>query len=123
VVGVRDTSLGRILVDGQGRTLYRFGKDTGARSTCAGACATNWPPVLTTGRPTAGAGASAASVASSHRPDGGRGVTYAGHPLYAFSGDGAPGDTNGEGIEAFGGRWDAVTASGAVTVASTTRGY
>src|SRR3954470_12271240 len=57
VVDVRDTSLGRILVDGQGRTLYRFARDTGAQSMCSGACASNWPPLRTTGRPLAGAGA------------------------------------------------------------------
>jgi predicted lipoprotein with Yx(FWY)xxD motif len=128
VVAVRGTSLGRILVDGHGRTLYRFAKDTGSHSACFGACARVWPPLRTTGAPRAGAGIIASSLGSSRRADGARGVTYAGHPLYAYAGDHAAGDTNGDGLDAFGGRWSVVPAAGgraraAATSASTPSGY
>ena len=49
-------SLGSILIDSQGRTLYLWQADSGAKSTCTGACASAWPPLVTTGKPTAGSG-------------------------------------------------------------------
>ena len=55
-VGVANSSLGNILVDSQGRTIYLFQQDTGTKSTCSGACATEWPPVRVSGKPTAGSG-------------------------------------------------------------------
>ena len=44
---VRHTSLGTILTDGQGFTVYAFEADKGTRSQCSGACAAAWPPVTT----------------------------------------------------------------------------
>lgn len=112
-VVVRRTKLGRLLVDGSGgRTLYRFGRDHGKRSRCNGACAANWPALTTRGRPRAGHGAKAALLGTSRRRDGSRQVTYHGHPLYMFAGDRRSGDTNGQGIHAFGGTWTAVTPHG-----------
>src|SRR4051812_2976180 len=61
-VGVTSTSLGNILVDAQGRTLYLFQKDTGTTSTCTGACATFWPPLIAPGAPTTGSGANASLI-------------------------------------------------------------
>jgi predicted lipoprotein with Yx(FWY)xxD motif len=110
-LGVESTSLGKILDNGQGRTLYVFQADTGTKSNCSGACAANWPP-LTSANPTVGKGASAAMVGTSKRSDGTTQVTYNGHPLYTFTGDSSPGDTSGQGVNAFGGLWYAVSPAG-----------
>jgi predicted lipoprotein with Yx(FWY)xxD motif len=115
-VDLRTTTLGRILADSRGRTLYEFAKDTGKRSTCRGACAAEWPPLITKGRPGAGAGVSARKLSTTRRANGARQVTYAGHPLYRFTADTKAGQTNGQGVNAFGARWYAVTASGARVV-------
>jgi predicted lipoprotein with Yx(FWY)xxD motif len=104
--------LGSVLVDSQGRTIYLFGKDTGTTSTCTGACASAWPPVRANGTPTAGSGANASMIGTTPRSDGKPQVTYNGHPLYLFSMDQNPGDTNGEGLTAFGGSWFAVSPAG-----------
>lgn len=111
-VAVKSSKLGRILVDGSGRTLYLFEKDTGTISTCSGACATGWPPLLTSGAPQAGSGVSAALLGTTTRADGKTEVTYHGHPLYYFAGDGKAGDTNGEGVKAFGAEWYVLSAAG-----------
>jgi predicted lipoprotein with Yx(FWY)xxD motif len=101
-VGVENSNLGKILDNGQGRTLYLFQADTGTTSNCSGACATEWPP-LTSTKPTVGKGASASMVGTTKRSDGKTQVTYNGHPLYTFAGDNSPGDTSGQGVNAFGG--------------------
>jgi predicted lipoprotein with Yx(FWY)xxD motif len=107
-VRVATTRLGKILVDSQGRTLYLFTKDSGTKSACSGACATAWPLLRASGKATAGSGAKASLVGTTA----GSQVTYNGHPLYSFIKDTKPGDTNGEGVTAFGGSWFAVSAAG-----------
>ncbi len=104
--------LGTILVDSQGDTLYVFDKDTGTQSTCSGACAQSWPPLRAAGKPTAGAGATASMLGTTPRSDGKPQVTYNGHPLYTFTADQAPGQTNGQGVSAFGAPWYVVSPSG-----------
>lgn len=111
-VDVATTNLGQTLVDSQGSTLYLFGKDTGSQSECTGACAASWPPLRANGKPTAGSGASASLVGTTPRSDGAPQVTYNGHPVYHFSGDQQPGQTNGEGVSAFGGTWYALSQAG-----------
>ena len=111
-VGVANENLGNILVDSQGRTLYLFRSDSGTKSACTGACAIDWPPLRATEKPTVGGGATASILATSPRSDGKPQVTYNGHPLYLFSGDQRPGDTNGEGVNAFGGLWYALSSAG-----------
>ena len=111
-VNVANTGLGQVLVNSQGRTLYLFGKDAGSTSACTGACASNWPPLRANGKPTLGSGANASLVGTITRSDGKPQVTYNGHPLYLFKGDQKAGDTNGEGLTAFGGTWNAVSSSG-----------
>jgi predicted lipoprotein with Yx(FWY)xxD motif len=111
-VGVAKTNLGRVLVDSKGRTLYLFKKDQGTKSTCFGECATDWPPLRVSGKPTVGSGAQASMVSTSARPDGPPQVTYNGHPLYRFEGDHKPGDTTGQGVNAFGAAWYALTPAG-----------
>jgi predicted lipoprotein with Yx(FWY)xxD motif len=111
-VGVANENVGKILVDSQGRTLYLFERDSGTKSTCTGACAVEWPPLRATGTPTVGDGADASIVATSSRSDGKAQVTYKGHPLYLFSADQKAGDTNGQGVNAFGGLWYVLSSSG-----------
>lgn len=107
-------SLGKVLVDSRGRTLYLFQKDSGGRSSCVGACAAAWPPVRAQGMPLAGPGLSAAKLTTTARPDGARQVLYNGHPLYRYTGDQGPGDTNGQRVTAFGATWFAVSGAGQV---------
>jgi predicted lipoprotein with Yx(FWY)xxD motif len=112
-LAVRKTSLGKVLVDSKGRTLYRFGADTKKNvSTCTGACAQNWPPAASPRKPKAGAGVSAKRLKVITRSDGTRQLSYAGHPLYRFAGDSKPGDVNGQNVDAFGGVWNVVAPSG-----------
>jgi predicted lipoprotein with Yx(FWY)xxD motif len=111
-VSVPNENVGKILVDSQGRTLYLFKRDLRAKSTCTGACAVEWPPLRATGQPTVGSGVNAAIVATSTRSDGKPQVTYNGHPLYLFSVDQKAGDTNGQGVNAFGGLWYVLSPSG-----------
>jgi predicted lipoprotein with Yx(FWY)xxD motif len=111
-IGAAKTGLGTILVDSQGRTVYLFQKDVGTKSACSGACAAAWPPVIATGKPTVGTGLNASLVGTSRRSGGASQVTYNGHPLYRFVKDQKPGDTNGQGVTAFGGGWFALTATG-----------
>jgi predicted lipoprotein with Yx(FWY)xxD motif len=111
-VGVGKSSLGRIVVDGKGRTLYLFEKDKTRRSACYGQCTRYWPPLLTHGNPVAKAGAKQSLLGVTRRADGSRQVTYAGHPLYRFVEDTKRGQTKGEGSRAFGAGWDAVSPAG-----------
>ena len=89
-VGVGNSSLGSILVNSTGRTLYLFKADVGTKSACTGACATAWPPLLATGKPTAGAGLTASKLGTITRSGGKQQVTYNGHPLYLFIKDQSP---------------------------------
>jgi predicted lipoprotein with Yx(FWY)xxD motif len=111
-VGVSTTGVGKVLVDSKGHTLYLFEKDSGAKSACAGACASAWPPLLAMGSPTAAGGAKASLVATTKRSDGASQVTYNGHPLYRYQGDENPGDTAGQGVTAFGAEWYALGPAG-----------
>lgn len=111
-VDVSKSSLRSILVNSTGRTLYLFKADVGMQSACAGACVTKWPPLLTTGKPTAEAGLNASRIATITRSDGTRQVTYNGHPLYLFVKDQKPGDVKGQGVIAFGAAWFALSPSG-----------
>jgi predicted lipoprotein with Yx(FWY)xxD motif len=111
-IKTRHNKLGTFLVDGKGRTLYLFQKDKTRKSTCSGACAQNWPPLLTTGKPSGSGGARKSLLGTTKRRDGKTQVTYNGHPLYHYVGDAAPGDTNGQGVSAYGARWYAVASSG-----------
>jgi predicted lipoprotein with Yx(FWY)xxD motif len=111
-LGAASSSLGRIVVDGKGRTLYLFEKDTRRRSACYGQCATYWPPLLTHGTPVARPGVKQSLLGTTRRANGGQQVTYSGHPLYRFALDTKPGQTKGEGLQDFGGGWDVVSPAG-----------
>jgi predicted lipoprotein with Yx(FWY)xxD motif len=111
-VGVSNSSLGSILVNSGGRTLYLFKADSGTMSACSGACATAWPPLLATGNPTVGKGLTASKLGTITRSGGTRQVTYNGHPLYLFVKDKKPGDVTGQGVTAFGAAWFVLAPSG-----------
>jgi predicted lipoprotein with Yx(FWY)xxD motif len=106
------TSLGQVVADGRGRTLYLFEKDSPTRSRCSGTCAVYWPPLLKGAGPFAVKGVQRSLLGTITRADGTRQVTYAGHPLYRFSGDTARGQTNGEGLQDFGAGWYALSPTG-----------
>src|SRR3954467_918245 len=105
-------TLGTILVASQGRTVYMFQKDSGTKSACFGACASAWPPVRDSGKPTVGSGLNASLVGTTSGSDGMPQVTYNGHLLYTFVMDQKPGDTKGQGVTAFGGSWFALNSAG-----------
>ena len=109
---VSDGSLGKILVNSQGRTLYLFQKDNGDTSTCFGACAAQWPPLLAAGHSAVGGGLTSSKVGTTTRSDGKPQVTYNGHPLYTYAADQKAGQTNGQGLNAFGGGWFVLSAAG-----------
>jgi predicted lipoprotein with Yx(FWY)xxD motif len=111
LIALGKTSLGKVLVDARGRTLYLFAKDQRGRSACYGACATYWPPLVSSAKPRA-RGVRASLLGLTKRTDGKRQVTYAGHPLYTFSLDRRAGQTSGQGLTDFGGSWNAIAASG-----------
>jgi predicted lipoprotein with Yx(FWY)xxD motif len=118
-VNLRATPLGKVLVNANGRTLYLFRHDKGTKSTCYGACATDWPPLLTKlAKPTVGTGVKASLIGTTMRKDGKRQVTYRGHPVYRFFLDKRAGQTNGQGNTFFGGKWYVMNAQGLAIVKS-----
>jgi predicted lipoprotein with Yx(FWY)xxD motif len=115
-ISLRKTAVGKVLVGGNGRTVYLFTADKGNTSNCYGQCATFWPPLIASAKPRAGAGVKASLLGTTKRADGRLQVTYNHHPLYTFIKDTKKGQTNGEGLNAFGGVWDAVSSAGAKVV-------
>jgi len=124
-VGVSQSKFGKILVDGHGRSLYLFDRDRNRKSSCYGGCAGEWPPLIVSGKPHATSGVKAALLGRTKRRDGRWQVTFRGHPLYTFAGDAAKGQTNGEGLDDFGGWWYLVSPAGVKVVggASSPGGY
>jgi predicted lipoprotein with Yx(FWY)xxD motif len=112
-VSAQSTSLGTILVDGNGRTVYVFANDHSNMSNCTGACAADWPPVPAPTQLPASLPGVMGALGMTARSDGGHQLTVAGHPVYTFSGDSAPGQTNGQGVNLNGGVWTVVSPSGA----------
>ena len=113
-VELRHTSLGKILATPSGFTLYEFTRDAKNKSSCAklSGCLQSWPALQSASKPTAGPGVKASLLSTISLRSGGKQVTYAGHPLYIYSGDSRPGETSYVGESAFGGRWYALNASG-----------
>ena len=107
-----DMSLGTILTDSQGMTLYMYTKDAPGISTCYQGCAAAWPPLLTDGAPVAPDGLPGV-FSTTVRTDGTTQVTYNGMPLYYWASDTQPGDTTGQNV---GGVWFVVNPAPAPTV-------
>jgi predicted lipoprotein with Yx(FWY)xxD motif len=122
VLKTESTSLGMVLANAQGMTVYWFAADHGTTSACSGACASAWPPVI--GMPKAAAGVTlTGTLGTITRSDGSKQATYNGHPLYTFKADSAPGQVNGNKVTGFGAEWYAITigaSSGASTKPSST---
>jgi predicted lipoprotein with Yx(FWY)xxD motif len=106
------TSVGTILVNSAGHSIYWFAIDTPTKSNCTGACLTYWPPVK--GPVTAAAGVSLpGTFGTIKRADGTIQATYKGHPLYTYVADTSAGQVGGNGLNISGGFWWAMTPSGA----------
>jgi len=110
-----NSSLGSILVDANGRTLYAFMPDTATMSACTASCAMLWPALTASGAPVAGTGVSA-SMLSTIMDANGTQVVYGGHPLYTFANDHSAGDVNGQGFA--NGLWHVVAPSGQIVTTS-----
>jgi len=111
--------VGTVLVKGDGRTLYILTSEKGGKLTCTddNGCTKVWPDVELphgTTHATAGSGAQASLLGTVKAKDGSLYVTYAGYPLYTYSGDSGNGQANGQGIKSFGGTWWAISPSGAL---------
>jgi predicted lipoprotein with Yx(FWY)xxD motif len=111
-VSVRSTSLGAVLTDPAGKTLYLLTADTATSLACKGSCLQLWVPLMapSSGQPAAGNGVTGA-VGTVAR-DNGKQVTVGGHPLYTYTADNGPGDTTGQGVTSFGGTWYVVDGTG-----------
>lgn len=116
VVGWRKTSIGNAITTAGGHTLSLFRGDLGVTSKCYGACATYWPPLLTTGKPVAMGRVNASLLGTTKRTDGKLQVTSKGHPLYTYAGDTKPDQVAGEGSKAFGAQWYARAPSNGATI-------
>ena len=110
VLGVATTSLGPVLVDSKGLTVYLLTSDSPMHSACSAACLAYWPPV--TGPAPASVQGITAPLAVTKATSGTSMVTAGGWPLYTFVKDTAPGQVAGEGVKSFGGTWYAVSPSG-----------
>lgn len=95
-----------ILTDAQGRTLYYFTPDTASKTVCTGTCAQTWPPLLFTGTGKPTSSTPLPGELEVYKNANGNQVIYNDHPLYTYSGDTAPGQTNGEGLF---GKWFVAT--------------
>lgn len=105
--------LGTIVVDGVGRTVYASSaEDVTGEPGCYDLCAETWLPLLASGDPAGGIGIQASAVGTATRRDGSQQVTYQGHPLYWYAGDGMPGEINGHGVDLFGVEWFVLTPDG-----------
>jgi predicted lipoprotein with Yx(FWY)xxD motif len=111
-IDVRKTPLGKILVDGNGRTLYLFEADKPNMSNCSGPCLSIWPAFTSNGKPQAKGGAVASKIGTVANGTGEQQVTYNGHPLYYYAADKKPGDATGEGLNQFGAIWDVIGTNG-----------
>ena len=106
-VHVGTTSLGKVLVDGNGMTLYVLSADSRNKSTCDAQCLSFWPPVAPTS-----AGKLAVAAGQTKTTAGSAMATIAGQPVYTFAQDSKPGDVNGEGVNLYGGIWYALSPKG-----------
>jgi predicted lipoprotein with Yx(FWY)xxD motif len=99
-LALADSTHGKIIVDGQGKTLYMFTPDEGGTPTCYNDCATAWPALKAddAAAVTVGAGLDQSKVTVVDRTDGGKQVKYGEYPLYYFANDAAAGDVNGQGL-------------------------
>jgi predicted lipoprotein with Yx(FWY)xxD motif len=107
----------KVLTTAQGFVIYWFAIDTPTKSNCTGTCASYWPPLL--GTPTLASGVTLSGKLGTITRSGGQvQATYDGHPLYLYKADTSAGMDSGNGLNLSGGKWWAMTASGAKIKAS-----
>ena len=113
-IELRHTSLGNILVNSSGFTLYRFTKDARNQDMCVkiSQCPGTWPALSTSGKPLAGHGVKSSLLSTIRLPSGAKQVTYAGHALYLYAPAEERGETTYVGAMQFGGTWYAVNSAG-----------
>jgi predicted lipoprotein with Yx(FWY)xxD motif len=117
VVKTASNSLGTILVDSQGMTLYHLSGEVNGKFICtSSACVGVWHPLTA---PSGGAPSGVGSLGTVKRPEGTVQITYKGTPLYTFTGDQQPGETKGQGIKDVG-TWSAVTTGSSSAPAANT---
>jgi predicted lipoprotein with Yx(FWY)xxD motif len=117
-ISVTQTSLGKVLTDADGRTLYLFAGDKPNLSTLSAAGRAYWPPFTATTRPSATSGALTGEIGAIPAGSGTAQVTYNGHPLYYFVGDQRPGQTAGQGLNQFGAHWYVLSSAGAAIISA-----
>jgi predicted lipoprotein with Yx(FWY)xxD motif len=118
-LGVATTSLGQVLVDSKGMTVYLLTADSPRHSSCAAQCLQFWPPVSgPAGAAVPSVPGVGAALAVTKTTSGASMLTAGGWPLYTFAKDMAPGDVNGQGKKSFGGTWYAVSPSGVAVKAA-----
>jgi predicted lipoprotein with Yx(FWY)xxD motif len=91
--------VGRVLVDAQGRTLYRYTPDKTSKSTCTGACAKFWPPATIQGSGHLTADGVKGAISTTTRADGTKQLVFDGKPLYRFAEDASKADAKGQGVQ------------------------
>lgn len=113
-------SLGSFLIGPNGLTLYTLSSETSTGSVCTGGCLANWPALIVApgGSVSGPAGATGTFSTFTRADDGATQVALNSHPLYYFAGDSAAGQTNGEGLAAFGGTWHVAAAALAAATSS-----
>jgi predicted lipoprotein with Yx(FWY)xxD motif len=108
-IKVSDSSLGPILTDQDGRTLYAFTRDKNRSSNCTGQCIATWPALASVKAVAASSGIQKSLLGETKRSEGTLQATYGQWPLYYYAGDMNPGDVDGQGVE---GVWFAVGVDG-----------
>jgi predicted lipoprotein with Yx(FWY)xxD motif len=117
VVKTASNSLGTILVNSQGMTLYHLSGEQNGKFICTStACLAVWHPLAVS---PSGAPSGVGSLGTVKRPEGTMQVTYKGTPLYTFTGDKQAGETKGQGIKDVG-TWSAITTTSSSTPAAST---
>ncbi len=113
-IRLENTSAGKILTANNGFTLYQFSRDSRNKDVCVkiSGCASIWPALTTKAKPVATKGVNAKLLGTIKLPNGSRQVTYASHPLYKYSGDVGPRQTDYVGVSASGGTWYGINAKG-----------
>jgi predicted lipoprotein with Yx(FWY)xxD motif len=121
-VGIKtmSTSKGTVLANTAGMTVYWFAMDTSTASVCLAACLTIWPPVVLTAVPVPGSLPKGFGTIT--RPTGQTQLTFDGHPLYTYAGDTSAGQITGNGVDANGGLWWAMTPAGTQIGSSSSSG-
>ena len=109
-----------VLTTASGKAVYLLTADPAGSSKCTGSCASQWPPLLATGTPSAGSGVKQSLLSTFKRSDGKVQVMYNKHPLYTHAGAGV---TSGAGMAADGGVWYLVSPSGSAVKSTSSGGY